>query len=1193
MKKHMKTMRTSVGHALVVGILAFGSATTAQSAKVIAVNFDADSQRKIDAGTDSGIPDFPLDGACWNNTTAKDGAGVSVKAFDTSDNSEIEGTSVTLEYSCANLWRWGDAGVVTAFLRGYLDDGGDQANVTISNIPFASYDVIVFAATDTATTSFRPVTVNGQQYYSNASGTGVRGTENWGSSRNTSPAWGTNVFRVNNQTSSMMTLTGGNKDGDVRGCIAAVIVVEHVATIINQPCGSAYTMTQAEAIEADIVTLSFDADATLTLDAQPTRDYTLSCPGSLTLVVSGDIDVPAALASLILQVADGAKITFDSASVPAGLVPPVAGMTYRYEGTGVLPYVPFYGVAHEGVVEVACPVDEIADDGLFTGNKTRVVFDEGFEIRNAPANSRLAIGNAGNVTQHYVQKGGALVFDRAGTTDEDSNPQSHTPLLFAHWPSTVTYDLVSGSISATNGVLAFGWDGTLAMTVGGDTQNPALLAVYGINGANRNNNASLTVGVNGTVKVKDAFGVKLNTNKRILLAGGSLVFDASCAVVGGALEATSLSTVDVGTNTVDASGTSVSGTIAKLGTGELRLGTSRPTLDIREGRVCLEPTVLETAQSRLVLSVPENAAEGSEGRIVLVDSLDNDVTVTSRTLDQVEHRITLEFSTLPSISATGSISDLALANDASGEVVINGANAPEDAFEVLFDEDIPENVWVVVSGHVVLKAADGRTVPMSKILLDEGSRVVLASDIDGAYELAQGSTLAVTNTTITQQLTVTGTLETEGDVALTSRQNFINGHLNVRSGTLTLSSRTMGLHQYVVIESGATLKFTANDQIDYQGLVEINIFGTLDFQNTRQTTGSNNWLNPGNGGLLTGVGGHYSGADGSYYAAADVINSMTFGRKVEEGVENSSVFDMPIGTRNSNVKVTFDARDFNLTIAQLLGGYGTYLIDQPKGFTLGSDSVCEVRANGTTNLTVNAGTVTVNANSGQRSVSGLLKVADGAQVSLQRGDVLDYGNFLTIDIAGTLDMTVRQSISSKHTVVLHRGCQLTGSAGDDLGDFEFYNHNTVTIGDGTGPVAFEAELGLRNSTVATFVSEDPAIVLLSRQIKGMGRTDASNVLFLMAHGAYTEGHHSIVNGASGGYVELAEGVSYNIDSEGRVVFDLDGVTDQVVELGSVRGQAGDFGLFLALTASGNSAYSIRVVNGMLCASKLGFMLLVR
>ena len=116
------------------------------------------------------------------------------------------------------------------FIYGYLDDGPNRGNgveLTIEGVPYETYDIVIYASTDTAGARFRAKTVNGTTYTVNPAGNVSVGDDVWGSSRQESPAYGINAMRVRD-LSGTLTIYGGlntHSSGGGRGGIAAIQIM--------------------------------------------------------------------------------------------------------------------------------------------------------------------------------------------------------------------------------------------------------------------------------------------------------------------------------------------------------------------------------------------------------------------------------------------------------------------------------------------------------------------------------------------------------------------------------------------------------------------------------------------------------------------------------------------------------------------------------------------------------------------------------------------------------------------------------------------------------------------------------------------------------------------------------------------------------------------------------------------------------
>ena len=137
---------------------------------------------------------------------------------------------MALTYSSGGGYQWTTA--TDAFLKGYLDDNGNQAQVSLTGIPFEKYSVIVYAATDTASRKFRSVTINGQAYIGTPGATTLgyalpvynNTHARYGASHALTAAYGTNALRVDG-LSGDLTIAGGANEFSARGGIAAIQII--------------------------------------------------------------------------------------------------------------------------------------------------------------------------------------------------------------------------------------------------------------------------------------------------------------------------------------------------------------------------------------------------------------------------------------------------------------------------------------------------------------------------------------------------------------------------------------------------------------------------------------------------------------------------------------------------------------------------------------------------------------------------------------------------------------------------------------------------------------------------------------------------------------------------------------------------------------------------------------------------------
>ncbi len=185
------------------------------------VIYSGDEKNRI-TGSDSGALDYTIPVAAWLQVEDKNGA-ETANVYDVASQTVDASRAATVKWTSANVWSYKD--MTAKILNGYLDDSNDGAAVTVSNIPFAKYDVIFYAATDAGNKKFGAPEINGKRY-TYASGETVEGDSTWGTSQSSTAAYGTNALRVNGLSGNLTVKGYGNNNAGYRGCIAAIVIVD-------------------------------------------------------------------------------------------------------------------------------------------------------------------------------------------------------------------------------------------------------------------------------------------------------------------------------------------------------------------------------------------------------------------------------------------------------------------------------------------------------------------------------------------------------------------------------------------------------------------------------------------------------------------------------------------------------------------------------------------------------------------------------------------------------------------------------------------------------------------------------------------------------------------------------------------------------------------------------------------------------
>lgn len=273
--------------AFIAGIFGFALLNapigSAMAADAISINFGSNNGT-VDSESEYGI--FSTTG--WVNLSDASG--------DRNNLTSKEGRSLgRLQWNCANIWSYTD-GITDNALKGYLDDGdegGIPIVIALTDIPFKFYRVIVYQATDTANAQFNPPSLNGVFY--SADGSKKSATRNnvnfrYGSSRNATAAVGTNVIEYPRVFSGDLTIMGGGRVNSVRGCIAAVQIVEvdscYTATLTGDSNLDSLTWSPEKPADGfaagSVLKVNYAGDTPVTLTAND--DYS-----GLGLAISGPI----------------------------------------------------------------------------------------------------------------------------------------------------------------------------------------------------------------------------------------------------------------------------------------------------------------------------------------------------------------------------------------------------------------------------------------------------------------------------------------------------------------------------------------------------------------------------------------------------------------------------------------------------------------------------------------------------------------------------------------------------------------------------------------------------------------------------------------------------------------------------------------------------------------------------------------
>ncbi len=273
---------------------------------VVGFNFNAEGGRN-GGGNEDGAADtsLALEIGTWFKN-GHDNIGSSAEMF-------ADGLS-TLSWKAGNVYAETSGLTEGTFIQGYLDDG-QNVSITLSAVPYETYDLIIYCSTDNSSAGFKAKTVNGTIYTWNATAGEVTTTSDvnakWGLASQAAgkAVYGANTIRINGLTGRLSILGGTNSNG-ARGCISAIqIMPAGTSTAPTMTVGTdgeatAAAWTDSNLWEGGVVPSSGTAKVIVSGDVTLTIDETVSL-SAVTVEGSG---------SLKLVKGDGATVAFDSLS---------------------------------------------------------------------------------------------------------------------------------------------------------------------------------------------------------------------------------------------------------------------------------------------------------------------------------------------------------------------------------------------------------------------------------------------------------------------------------------------------------------------------------------------------------------------------------------------------------------------------------------------------------------------------------------------------------------------------------------------------------------------------------------------------------------------------------------------------------------------------------------------------------------
>ena len=774
------------------------------------------------------------------------------------DNNSASGTSTamfadglsTLKWSSANTWSCSGSTIIS----GYLDDGangGNGATVTLSNVPYETYDVIVYCSSDSNPGQFLAKTVNGTTYtWDSAAGAVVAGNAAWGKAALSTPVYGVNALRIKN-LSGPLTIYGTARNGSNRGGIAAIEIMPP-----NTPDNiRTYTLTLSG-------TATTWSGGTWTLNNQ-TVDAPASGYVEIVASASTTLTVDQAVSLADLKIRGGENIVVNVATNSTGSL-------YAIKATVES------GVFQQGSPAVlgATPSIVVASGATFDLNGMAVNEANALTIAGAGAgNWPWALTSSGGEFPTGTLRGFALTGDATiGGANKIGCGKSGAASYLGFSTYTLT-KIGGGELSFTNIRSATGSSGTFDIAGGSVTLNEytnldgsnadgdpwAKTEVIVREGASLVSNIGRWVWVGSLVldggaattassyiAMQDGFA-GAGTLERVVFKGGAsalLTGDlnvTSAMVLNGNMSFVKDQAAAADVAVTPASLTATGGTIT-VGTGvTLNLGESRPTATITVQNGGTLAAQLQSASDVIELSTSAQPAN-----VILYDANGN--VVSNPRISYSDGTLTI-MPPVPVLEASGTVAFDTAANWVDSVMPGNDGDA---IIELSDDATITVSGTytlgsLTITGSGVVTFSGNGTITAANISVKNGATFTRGANISATtgISLDSGTVLRLDGVTESAVISGAGAVETYGTVVLAAA-NTMTGGITVKPGSALSTTAAGGYGEYQ-----AGWAYTAQRQV----VVEDG--GTVDINNIANRDGAVALTIAGNGILSGGV---YSGA---------------------------------------------------------------------------------------------------------------------------------------------------------------------------------------------------------------------------------------------------------------------------------------------------------------------------------------------
>lgn len=366
--------------------------------------------------------------------------------------------------------------------------------------------------------------------------------------------------------------------------------------------------------------------------------------------------------------------------------------------------------------------------------------------------------------------------------------------------------------------------------------------------------------------------------------------------------------------------------------------------------------------------------------------------------------------TAPDVTATMNQAATVANLVADGPLTVDGSNA----LSISGDLTIPGTLTVNTSGGV--SAAMLKTIGAQTLA---GTGTLTIADVTLGDALTVSGKLAWNASATTERsvgnavkVTSTGSLTTTGKLNLNATSNELLGTTTVQSGILTVKTPNEKIGGTLTIAKDGTFKYgeqNASDKLAYNSTTTVNVYGTLEMNNTRWTMKGNNALNIYPGATVN------AGLQSNRYGAFDIFSSAkTLNFKANDGKAKGGEITFN-ATLRARANITLDVAE-GVTV-NFSGG-------RSKDLANDTDDSATIAKTG-------AGTLKVSTDfTFPTATSGPLQVSNGSTVKLTAAGntsniTVDEGATLVLDCAtansNTGNLANKSVITNDGTVELANG----------------------------------------------------------------------------------------------------------------------------------------------------------------------------